>query len=52
LRDAECDGARGVGGLGMLVHQGACALELWTGRNAPVETMRAAALRELQKTEK
>ncbi len=52
LRDANRDSARGVGGLGMLVHQGALALEMWTGRNAPVETMRDAALRELQKTER
>jgi len=52
LRDADRDGARGVGGIAMLVHQGALALELWTGRRAPVETMRDAALRELQKTEK
>jgi shikimate dehydrogenase len=28
----------------MLVHQGARAFELWTGRTAPVDVMRAAAL--------
>jgi shikimate dehydrogenase len=33
-----------AGGLGMLVHQGACSFELWTGRAAPVDVMRAAAL--------
>ena len=38
-RAAGCDAADG---LGMLVHQGAEALELWTGRVAPVEIMRAA----------
>ena len=27
----------------MLTHQGACSLELWTGRPAPLEQMRAAA---------
>jgi shikimate 5-dehydrogenase len=28
----------------MLVHQGALAFELWTGRAAPVAVMRAAAV--------
>jgi shikimate dehydrogenase len=37
-------GARVAGGLGMLVHQGALAFELWTGRAAPVAVMRAAAV--------
>ena len=32
-------GAVAVGGLGMLVHQAALALEQWTGRAAPVEAM-------------
>ncbi len=31
-------------GLPMLIHQGARALELWTGRRAPVAVMREAAL--------
>jgi shikimate dehydrogenase len=38
---------RGLGaldGLGMLVHQGARGLELWTGKTAPVEIMMAAAV--------
>ncbi len=38
-RDAGC---RTLNGVGMLVHQGAVAFELWTGRNAPVEAMRQA----------
>ena len=40
---------RGFGaldGLGMLVHQGARGLELWTGRSAPVDVMMAAAIAE------
>jgi shikimate dehydrogenase len=44
---AEC-GARVAGGLGMLVHQGALAFELWTGRRPPVDVMRAAALEALR----
>jgi len=36
-------GSRVVDGLEVLVRQGARSLELWTGREAPVEVMRAAA---------
>jgi shikimate dehydrogenase len=43
LRDAAARGLPHANGLGMLVHQGARALEIWTGQVAPVETMRQAA---------
>jgi len=43
LRQAQAAGAKVIGGLGMLVHQGAAAFELWTGEKAPVETMYEAA---------
>jgi shikimate dehydrogenase len=43
LRKAEADGAQPIGGLGMLIWQGALAFERWTGQSAPVATMRAAA---------
>jgi shikimate dehydrogenase len=43
LRQAVQDGARAIGGLGMLVWQGALAFERWTGRPAPVDVMRSAA---------
>jgi shikimate dehydrogenase len=43
LRDAESAGARTVGGLGMLVYQGAEAYRLWTGRKAPMELMMETA---------
>ncbi|MBM4242450.1 MAG: shikimate dehydrogenase [Deltaproteobacteria bacterium] len=33
---------RGVNGLGMLLHQGAVAFELWTGVSPPLEVMRRA----------
>jgi shikimate dehydrogenase len=39
---AEAQGARTIDGLGMLVHQGACAFELWTGREAPIDVMMEA----------
>jgi shikimate dehydrogenase len=39
LRDAEAAGARTVGGKWMLVHQAAVQLELWTGLEAPLQTM-------------
>ena len=42
LARAAADGARTIDGLGMLVHQGARAFELWTGHPAPIDTMRAA----------
>jgi shikimate dehydrogenase len=46
---ARAAGARAIGGLGMLVHQGALAFELWTGRPAPVAVMRAAAEQALRR---
>jgi shikimate dehydrogenase len=42
LRAAAEAGCRCANGLGMLLHQGARAMELWTGRVAPVELMRQA----------
>lgn len=48
LRLAETAGAQIVGGLEMLIHQGARAFEMWTGEPAPVEVMRAAAIGALR----
>lgn len=47
LEAAAARGCRAVGGLGMLVHQGALAFTLWTGEDAPLDAMRAAASRAL-----
>jgi len=44
LQKAEEEGARAIGGLGMLIWQGAVAFERWTGQAPPVAVMRAAAL--------
>jgi shikimate dehydrogenase len=45
ITEARARGLRAAGGLGMLVHQGALALTLWTGCTPPVDVMRAAAAR-------
>jgi shikimate dehydrogenase len=37
-------GARFVGGIEVLVQQGARSLEIWTGRDAPVDVMRASLI--------
>lgn len=42
LARAELRGLATVGGVGMLLHQGAIAFEMWTGFQAPLEVMRAA----------
>jgi shikimate dehydrogenase len=47
LRLARKAGAHGLNGLDMLVYQAAEAIRLWTGREAPVDIMRQAALDEL-----
>ena len=43
LREARGRGVRAVGGLGMLVRQGALSFALWTGAEPPLDVMRAAA---------
>ena len=43
LRQASHAGAQSIGGLGMLVWQGALAFERWTGQPAPIDVMRSAA---------
>jgi shikimate dehydrogenase len=48
-RDAKALGAKVVSGVEMLIYQGAASFEIWTGKSAPVEVMRKAALTHLQK---
>jgi len=43
LAEARKRGARVLGGLPMLVYQGATSFELWTGQKAPVDIMLEAA---------
>ncbi len=48
MEAARRRGATAVNGVGMLVHQAALAFELWTGQEAPLPVMRAAATEVLQ----
>jgi shikimate dehydrogenase len=49
LREAEVAGAEIVGGLDMLVWQGALAFEMWTSHKAPVELMKQEAIKLLER---
>jgi len=49
LASARARGAGTCNGLGMLVHQAARQVTIWTGRDAPIDVMSAAALLELGK---
>lgn len=43
MEQAEANGGQAIGGLGMLVRQGAAAFKIWTGKEAPVDVMYEAA---------
>jgi shikimate dehydrogenase len=47
LKLAKAAGCRTANGLGMLLHQGARALELWSGQAAPMEAMRHALAKNI-----
>ena len=47
LKEAAVAGATTLGGLHMLVYQGVLSFQMWTGRDAPVEVMLAAATAEM-----
>jgi len=47
LQAAKKAGSKVVNGLGMLLYQGAAALEIWSGKPAPIEVMRRALEREV-----
>ena len=47
LRMAKAAGAKTIGGLPMLVYQGAASFKLWTGREAPIDIMLTAAKKAL-----
>lgn len=47
LRMAKAAGAKIIGGLSMLVYQGAASFKLWTGREAPIDIMYTTARQAL-----
>lgn len=47
LASAKRAGCKTANGLGMLLHQGARAFKIWTGRAAPIEVMRKALVSEV-----
>ena len=47
LKAAQAAGCRTANGLGMLLYQGAKALEIWSGKSAPIEVMRQALHRHV-----
>jgi shikimate dehydrogenase len=47
LKMAKEAGAGTLGGLSMLIYQGAAAFKLWTGLDAPIDIMASAARREM-----
>ena len=51
LRAAERAGAKTLGGISMLVYQGAASFEIWLERPAPVGVMMGAALAAMRQRE-
>lgn len=47
LQMAKAAGCRTANGIGMLLYQGAKALEIWSGQAAPIEVMRRALKKEV-----
>jgi len=47
LKEAEAAGAQTIGGLDMLIWQGAIAFEKWTGQKAPLDLMKREAVKAL-----
>jgi len=47
LKMAKAAGAKTIGGLPMLVYQGAASFKLWTGREAPLDIMLSAAKKSI-----
>jgi len=46
IEAAKKKGIRALGGMGMLIHQGAASFEIWTGQKAPIEVMKNRILEE------
>lgn len=48
LKAAKAAGAKRLPGLGMLLYQGVIAFEIWTGRKAPVQTMKTSLTKQIR----
>lgn len=48
VKVAEAKGIKAVGGIGMLLYQGACAFQLWTKKKPPISLMRKELLDNLR----
>jgi len=46
-KDAKTAGAKVISGVEMLIYQGAASFEIWTGKLAPIDVMKKAALNKL-----
>lgn len=51
MQQCVAHGGRAIGGLGMLVRQGAISFEIWTGVKPPIDVMFDALRKELEKKE-
>jgi shikimate dehydrogenase len=49
IQKAKKKGLKTLDGMGMLIHQGAMAFEIWTGQKAPIEVMRNRILEQAGK---
>lgn len=49
LKQAETVGLKTIDGLGMLIHQGAKAFEIWTDQTPPTDLMRQIILKEMER---
>jgi shikimate dehydrogenase len=47
LQTAKAGGSRVANGIGMLLYQGAKALEIWSGKTAPISVMREALIKNV-----
>lgn len=49
LGDAQSNGCQIISGVEMFINQGAVSFKLWTGKKAPIKSMRDVVLKELRK---
>lgn len=52
IREAKKANIPAIGGIEMLLHQGAKQFEIWTGQTAPIGKIKAALTKKIQQTQK